>query len=147
MKAYIVMDIGTSSTKVSLFGTDGRKLASLSSSYDIQMPEAGWAEQDPQVWWQAVCQLCPKVLASTVGSEVLAVVVSGQSPSCVPVDHQGTPQQPSLLWLDRRSAPQVEWLRQHLGEEHAQAISTNCLDSYFGGVKWLWFIQRSAKIV
>ncbi|OGN93505.1 MAG: hypothetical protein A2Y88_13400 [Chloroflexi bacterium RBG_13_48_10] len=146
MKAYLVMDIGTSSTKVSLFGTSGRQLASLSSSYDIQMPEVGWAEQAPQVWWQAVCQLCPKVLTSAVGIEVLAVVVSGQSPSCVPVDHQGTPQQPSLLWLDRRSVPQVEWLRQHLGEEHAQTISTNRLDSYFGGVKWLWFIQNKPKL-
>ena len=146
MKAYIVMDIGTSSTKVTLFSTDGCQLASLSSSYDVQMPDAGWAEQDPQVWWQVICQLCPKVLASAVGCEVMAVVVSGQTPSCVPVDYQGTPLLPAQLWLDRRSTPQVEWLRQHFGEERAQTVSTNRLDSYFGGVKWLWFIQTRPKL-
>jgi xylulokinase len=146
VKAYLVMDIGTSSTKVTLFGMEGRQLASLRSSYSVQMPEAGWAEQDPQVWWSVICQLCPKVLACVESCEVLAVVVSGQSPSCVALDYLGTPLQPALLWLDRRSTAQVEWLRQHFGEDRAQNISTNRLDSYFGGVKWLWFIQNRPKL-
>jgi xylulokinase len=146
VKTVMVMDIGTSSTKVTLFGMDGRQLVTLNSSYEVQMPEVGWAEQDPSVWWQVVCQLSPKVLASAVDCEVLAVVVIGQTPSCVPVDYKGNPLQPAILWLDRRSIPQVEWLRQHLGEEQAQTISTNRLDSYFGGVKWLWFIQNKPII-
>jgi sugar (pentulose or hexulose) kinase len=146
VKTFMVMDIGTSSTKVTLFGMDGRQLVSMNSSNEVQMPEVGWAEQDPFVWWQDVCQLCPKVLASEVDCEVVAVVVIGQTPSCVPVDYEGNPLQPAILWLDRRSIPQVEWLRQHLGEEQAQTISTNRLDSYFGGVKWLWFIQNKPTI-
>ncbi|MEI7844722.1 MAG: FGGY family carbohydrate kinase [Chloroflexota bacterium] len=142
MNAYLVMDIGTSSTKVSLFGTDGKLINSQSRAYDVHMPKAGWAEQDPQAWWQAVCSLCLSLTNQEQKYKILAVVVCGQAPSCVPVDRQGQPVHPAILWLDRRSTPQVDWLRQHLGEERAQAISTNRLDSYFGGVKWLWFMQN-----
>jgi xylulokinase len=146
VKAYLVMDIGTSSTKVSLYGIDGSQIASQSSSYDIHMTEAGWAEQDPHVWWQAICELTPKVLSSVADCEVLAVVVSGQTPSCVPIDNHGTPLTSAIVWLDRRAAPQVEWLRQHLGEARAQLISKNRIDSYFGGVKWLWYIQNKPEL-
>jgi xylulokinase len=44
--------------------------------------------------------------------------------------------------LDRRSAPQVDWLVERLGQEKAEKISGNILDSYYGGVKWLWFYQN-----
>ena len=36
----------------------------------------------------------------------------------------------------------VTWLREHIGEERCRAVSTNRLDSYFGGVKWLWYQEE-----
>ena len=146
MKAYLVMDIGTSSTKVSLFNIQGKQMASQSEVYDVSMPKSGWAEQDPQIWWLAVCKLCKIILGCTENLEILAVVVGGQSPSCVPIDRSGIPIYPAILWLDRRSTPQVDWLKKNIGDTRAEYISTNRLDSYFGGVNWLLFAQNHPEL-
>lgn len=146
MQAYLVVDIGTSSTKVTSFSTSGQQLASLGARYEVSMPQPGWAEQDPEIWWQAVCRLCNELTAAHPDVEVLALVTSGQAPSCVPIDLDGKPLRPAVLWLDRRSTGQVDWLRERLGEERAYAISGNRLDSYFGGLKWLWFRQNEPEL-
>jgi xylulokinase len=53
---------------------------------------------------------------------------------------------PALLWLDRRATPQVDWLQRRLGLAVAEQVSGNTLDSYFGGPKWLWFLQNEPEL-
>jgi len=48
MKTYLSIDIGTSSTKLSLYDESGSLLVSRSSSYAVEYPYPDWAEQDPQ---------------------------------------------------------------------------------------------------
>ena len=143
---YLTFDIGTSSAKVSLFKQDGSLWLSKSAGYPILYPHPGWAEQDPRDWWQTVSDLCKALLAEAGNPPVRAVCVSGQAPSCVPVDRSGEPLRPAILWLDRRAAPQADWLRACLGEEAAIRISGNLLDPYYGGVKWLWFFQEEPEL-
>ena len=142
MHIYLVLDIGTSSAKAGLYREDGTLLNASSAAYEVAYPDAGWAEQNPVDWWEAVQTISREVLKANAGSQVRAVCVSGQAPSCVPVDRQGRPLRPAILWLDRRAAPQVSWLGERLGQERAEKISGNILDSYYGGVKWLWFRQN-----
>ena len=146
MNTYLVMDIGTSSTKISLFNIMGKKLKTHSYSYDVLMPEVGWAEQDPEIWWSAICKLCKNNLKAYEIEKIIAVIVVGQAPSCVPIDVSGNPVRPAILWLDRRSTSQVDWLKIKMQEERVGPISSNRLDSYFGGVKWLWFIQNQPDL-
>ena len=141
MNTYLVMDIGTSSTKISLFNDKGKQLKTQSCSYDVLIPAAGWAEQDPEIWWSAICRLCDNDLSATEKAKINAIIVVGQTPSCVPIDVFGNPVRPAILWLDRRSAPQVNWLEKRMQEEGVASPSANRLDSYFGGLKWLWFKQ------
>ena len=117
-------------------------LGTCSSSYEVSYPRPGWAEQNPLDWWGAVQAVSQKVLQDCGNPLVRAVCLSGQAPSCVPVDRQGRSLRDAILWLDRRAAPQVDWLREHLGLEQAEGISGNTLDSYYGGVKWLWYRQN-----
>ena len=53
--ALLGIDIGTSSCKLTAFLTDGTVLVSVTEKYPVYYPEAGWVEQDPNEWWQAVC--------------------------------------------------------------------------------------------
>ena len=50
------IDIGTSACKIAAFHTDGTVLAQAGAGYTVQYPRQGWAEQDPEDWWQAVCR-------------------------------------------------------------------------------------------
>lgn len=45
----IGFDLGTSGLKAVLVGELGRVVKSAGQSYPLQMPEAGWAEQDPDL--------------------------------------------------------------------------------------------------
>ena len=143
---YLTFDIGTSSTKVSLFKQDGSFWLSKSAGYPIVYPRPSWAEQDPRDWWRTASGLCKALLAEAGNPSVRGVCVSGQAPLCVPVDRSGAPLRPAILWLDRRAAPQADWLRARLGEETAIRVSGNLLDPYYGGVKWLWFLQEEPEL-
>ena len=57
-KSYLLgIDIGTSACKVAVFDREGRVLAAANGAYPVYYPHEGWAEQNPEEWWSAVCQL------------------------------------------------------------------------------------------
>jgi len=143
--AYLSIDIGTSAAKLSLYAPGGRLLAARAEAYPVDYPRPDWAEQDPSLWWQAVCRLAPQVIQAAGKVSLAGISVSGQTPLCAPVDSAGSPLRPAILWLDRRAEPQAAWLREHLGEERCRSVSANRLDSYFGGPKWLWFRQTEPE--
>lgn len=145
MKSYLSIDVGTSSTKLALFDDRGRLLVSYSAPYAVEYPRPEWAEQDPELWWQAVCALGPQVMQHPQAAHIAGIALSGQTPLCAPVDEAGRPLRKAILWLDRRATPQVDWLREHIGEERCRAVSRNRVDSYFGGLKWLWFRQNEPE--
>ena len=145
MNTLLSIDIGTSSTKVALFSTDGKLLATRQEAYRVNHPKPGWAEQAPSVWWQAACQCSSRVIKDAGDPVIAAVAVSGQTPSCVPVDENGRALRRAILWLDRRAHEQVSWLEANLGLDLAVARTGNTLDSYYGGAKWLWFKQKEPE--
>ena len=146
MQSFLAIDAGTSSIKLSLFGEDGHLLKTEAARCAVRYPRPEWAEQDPEDWWRAVRSLAPRFEALFRQHRLAAISVSGQTPLAVPVDKTGRALRPAILWLDRRAAPQVDWLRDTIGEATCRAISRNRLDSYFGGVKWLWFRQNEPEL-
>ena len=145
MNTYLSIDVGTSSTKLSLFDWQGKLVAARSAAYPVEFPQAEYAEQETQAWWQVICQCAPEIVQAAPG-RIAAIAVSGQTPLCVPIDEDGRPLRKAILWLDRRATAQVGWLQEHIGEDRCQAVSLNRLDSYFGGVKWLWLRQAEPDI-
>jgi xylulokinase len=61
------------------------------------------------------------------------------------VDENGHALRPAILWLDRRAHQQASWLHENLGLDMAVARTGNTIDSYYGGVKWLWFKQHEPE--
>ncbi len=139
---YLSIDIGSTSTKAALYHADGKLCASQSEEYDVHYPHPGWAEQDPDAWWEATQRCCHRLVAELRGRRIEAISVSGQAPGCVPIDRAGKPLRPAILWMDRRAVQQAERLRARVGIERAVQISGNTLDSYFGGPKWMWFHEN-----
>ncbi len=146
MSVYLAIDIGTSSAKAALYEQGGKLLAIRSQEYPLCQPKTNWAEQDPSDWWQAVQDICTQLLNENNNPTIKAVCVSGQAPSCVPINKNGKSLIPAILWLDRRATDQVDWLRQKVGKTTAERIGGNTLDSFFGGPKWLWFLQEKSEL-
>lgn len=141
MDTVIGIDIGTQSTKALVVDRDGRILAQHSHGYRVDTPRPLWAEQWPQVWWEAL-QTCIRacLAASDVDPDsVRALCVSSlYGGSGIPVDADIRPVYPCLIWMDRRAETQVQWVREHVDLGRLQAVTGNTVDSYYGFTKMMW---------
>ena len=69
------VDLGTSSTKTVIIDRDGNMLSHAAQEYGLDTPRPGWAEQDPQVWFQAAQATMRRALVQAdVPAENLAAV-------------------------------------------------------------------------
>ena len=53
MSYLIGIDIGTSGTKTVLYDLEGNAVAQAMQEYPMHPPQAGWAEENPEDWWNA----------------------------------------------------------------------------------------------
>ncbi|MDQ7731684.1 FGGY-family carbohydrate kinase [Halomonas sp. SpR1] len=141
MKTVIGIDIGTQSTKALVLDGNGRILAEHSRGYRVDTPRPLWAEQWPDVWWEAVLG-CLSACLSTPGinpRDVKGLCVSSlYGGSGIPVDADIRPLHPCLIWMDRRAEAQVQWVKEHINLTQLGDITGNGVDSYYGFTKMMW---------
>src|SRR5690606_15802364 len=84
----------------------------------IQSPRAGWAEQDPAVWWDCVKQGCRRLFASDKidPSRISAIGISYQMHGLVLVDAQQQVLRPAIIWCDSRAVECGNQALQELGQ-------------------------------
>ena len=145
MAFFLTIDLGTSSLKAALYNDSGYLLACSVESYLLSYPHTGWVEQSPEDWWNACCLACKRILAENKVT-IRAVCVSGQAPACVPINLQGEPLRPAIIWMDRRSVSQADRFKLNQCLQQAAAQGLNTFDSYFGGFKWLWFQEYEPQL-
>ena len=136
------IDIGTQSSRAALIDLTGVVIASSSQELTLQTPRAGWAEQDPQVWWDTTAENIQSVLqkAAISPQQVLGVGVSGQMHGTVPLGPGGELLSHGVqLWCDKRSASLVNEFKLRPDAASAQLISGSPpAASWFGfKIKWL----------
>ena len=138
---FVGTDIGTQGTKTVLVDLQGKIVASSSAEYDVLTPKPLWAEQWPDVWFDAVCRtIRSAVEKSQVPKErIKGLTISGlYGGSGIPCDADMNPLRPCLIWMDRRATKEVEWVRKNIGEDRIFDITGNFIDSYYGYTKILW---------
>lgn len=112
------IDIGTSGTKCSLYRLDGSMEASAYQEYPMLHPQPGWAEQEPERWWKAVCENLQDcfVRQGVDSGRIAAVGVSGTN-AVVLVDAEGRALGHALGLHDQRSSAQLRALQESIGAE------------------------------
>ena len=116
------IDVGTSFVKGVLATPEGRVVAQASAGYATNHPRPGWAEQDPHDWWRGVVAVTHQVLAAAergLGTQaaVAGIGVSGQGCAVTLIGAKGEALHPAIIWMDNRSEPQCERLRQECASE------------------------------
>lgn len=106
-RLVLAVDLGTSGVKVGLVTSQGGIVRWEQHPLTTRYAEHGSATQDPDEWWHLIVDAARRVLGSAhaTAEEIVAVGVTGQWGSTVPVDEAGTVVGPCLLWTDTQGAP------------------------------------------
>ncbi len=140
MRYVLGIDLGTSGTKTVLFDETGKKMASSTVEYDLIQPQNGWAEQDPDLWWDAAVKTINDVLSqSGVNSaDIKGLGISGQMHGLVMVDKDGKVLRNAILWCDGRTSEECKEITELIGRERLIEITANPALTGFTAGKVLW---------
>ena len=102
-------DVGSSSVKASLVDVEtGACVASAfypKHEMAIVSRKAGWAEQDPEMWWDCIKNATAEILEKAGNRDIRAIGISYQMHGLVCVDKDGKLLRHSIIWCDSRAVP------------------------------------------
>ena len=148
MEYVIGIDLGTSGTKTVLFDRLGRAVASATVEYPMYQERNGWAEQDPQHWWEAAQRTLRGVLEESGidPGDVKGLGISGQMHGLVMLDKEGNVLRRSIIWCDQRTAKQCEEITQRVGKERLIELTANPALTGFTASKILWVRENEPQL-
>lgn len=141
MAAFMGVDLGTSSIKVLIVDEEGKVLAQSARSYRYSSPVNGYAEQDPEEWWEAFCQASREAVGSLEipAKEVKAVGFSGQMHGLTVLDRNKKAVRPVILHCDARSKKQADELNEKIGTQRIlrETMNPYCVGVALTSLMWL----------
>lgn len=149
----LVLDLGTSRLKSTLFSPEGKVLACESASYPTEAPYPTWAEQDPERWWSAMIRATRAALATIQydprdgSGSTVGIGVTGQMHGLVLLDRSGTPLAPCLTLQDVRAVPEVNAIDRDLGAGRVYAITGARLDPASPAAKLRWLSHHRPELI
>jgi xylulokinase len=105
-KYILAIDLGTSGPKSALVSTHGDVIDHEFEDTDVILLPDGGAEQDPDVWWQAIVTSTRKLLDKKLVpvDDIIAVCCTTQWSGTVAVDRNGNHLMNAIIWLDSRGS-------------------------------------------
>jgi len=145
----MAIDVGTSGTRTAVFDAQtGKLIVQTHQEYSSLFPRPAWVEQDADDWWRTTCHTAKKTVKA-LGKDIdalVAVSVTNQRETIVPVDLEGRPLHNALVWQDRRTKPQCQIILNELGIETVYNETGLTIDPYFSAPKILWFKKERPKL-
>ena len=147
MAYFVGIDTSTTATKALLVDAAGQVVAVASSEYTYETPRPLWAEQHPDLWWQATIASVRRVLAlsGVDAGEVEGVGLTGQMHGLVLLDETDV-LRPAILWNDQRTAAECDQIRALVGKERLIQITGNDALAGFTAPKILWVRNHEPEI-
>jgi xylulokinase len=109
--AVLGLDLGTSRVKALLCTTDGTVLGRGAAGYQVAAPRDGWAETDPEQWWQAA-RSAVRAALGPAPAQVAGLAIVGQMHGLVLYAERAVVLRPAIVWLDGRASAEVgDYLR------------------------------------
>ena len=144
-------DVGSSSVKASLVDADSGVCVASAFYPENEAPilavKAGWAEQEPQMWWDNAKLSLKKVMsdASVNGEDIKAIGISYQMHGLVCVDKQMQVLRPSIIWCDSRAVPYGERVFESIGAEKCLSHLLNSPGN-FTAAKLAWVKDNEPEV-
>ncbi len=147
-KYVLAHDLGTTGNKATLFDRQGQVKASFFCGYKTVYPKPNWAEQDPEDWWQAVCQSTQNLIkiAKIEPGQIACVSLCGHMMGCVAVDRNANPLRSAMIWADTRAVAEAKLLIEKVGMQPAYQITGHRTNPSLSGEKMMWVQRHQPEI-
>jgi xylulokinase len=143
-RSFVGIDVGTSGVKALAIDHDGSVIARAQAEYPLSMPRPGWAEQNPEDWWQATEAVLAQ-LRAVVGVPI-GIGLSGQMHGLVALDAGDRVLRPAILWNDQRTAAECREIEETIGLERLIELTGNRALPGFTAPKLLWLRDHEPAI-
>ena len=142
------IDVGTYGVKSSLWTLDGRLVGAAKKEYGVSHPQPMWAEQDPEIWWQALRSTSREVIGivGAGSANIRGIGISAFVPPLVPLDKNGNVLRPAILSFDQRSIQQAARLEREVGREILEIAGNRIAPGAFSATSMLWLKEKEPKI-
>lgn len=119
---YLGADIGTTSAKCLAVSEEGHILALAQHPYGMSHPREGWAEQEPEDYWEglrACVRGCLEQLTEQGRSpaQVVSLALSTQGDTLIVADDAGRAVRPAISWMDARADAEFHELLAQDGQD------------------------------
>ncbi|MFY9178188.1 MAG: FGGY-family carbohydrate kinase [Venatoribacter sp.] len=149
-KHYLfAIDNGTQSIRALIFDLDGNLIAKGKEEIEPYFStQPGFAEQEPDYFWQALKRACDKLWdSSPVKPEQIAgVSITTQRGTVINLDKQGKPLRPAIIWLDQRRADASSSMGMLWDTLLPLAGATNIAKSFREQAQANWIAQNQAEL-
>ena len=135
---YVGIDLGTSAVKLLLMDGAGKIQKIVSKEYPLYFPHPGWAEQNPEDWYNQSMEGLKELLADCDRSQVAGISFGGQMHGLVILDKEDRVIRPAILWNDGRTGEETDYLNHVIGKDKLSAYTANIAFAGFTAPKLLW---------
>ncbi len=144
---FLGIDLGTSAVKLLLMDEKGSVIGTVTKDYPVYYPESGWAEQNPEDWWEATKAGISELLrtAGMAGTQVRSIGLGGQMHGLVLLDRANQVLMPAMLWCDQRTQAECDYITEKLGTELSKYTGNKALAG-FTAPKVLWVRRHLPEI-
>jgi xylulokinase len=143
---YLGIDLGTSAVKALVVDGNGTVRGMGSAEYPTLRPYPGWAEQDPDAWWQATIDAVQQAIGWAGAATIGGVGFSGQMHGAAFLGANDKPLYPTVIWEDQRSARQVAEVTARIGAERLIEIAGSPLATGFMAATAVWMREEKSSI-
>ena len=142
------LDLGTTGCRTYIYDLDGTIIANDYQEWQSFYPSPSYVEQDANVWWDSIKKTIERAIkkGGIDKTEIVSLSVTNQRETIVPVNNEGNPLYNALVWQDRRTIDQVEFIKKKIGIEKIYQTTGLTVDPYFSATKILWFKDKKPEI-
>jgi sugar (pentulose or hexulose) kinase len=143
-RLFLGLDFGTSSLKAACLDEAGVVRAFVKKPLLTQLSKGIRAEQDPDMWWTALCECTKELLNrdSGIRERIAAIGICATTNTIVPCDSNLMPTAPAVMWLDRRADDEAKAIKLLRPRQDAEKVSSQHLVS-----RVLWFHRKSPELL
>lgn len=144
----LAFDVGTTAMKCILFDREFNQLFYSSREYSINTPREGIAELEPEIYFNTFCECLSEIKKSGINiRKVSSITFTTQGETFIPVDKNGLPLCPAIVWLDTRGEKEAEYIKEKISAENIYShTGLPDIDGALPAAKLLWLSKNQPSL-